>query len=555
MPTAEMLMSKFTENYIGKIFYFCLRKTGSPFSAEDLAQDISLSVFTELRRGVIPDNFSAWVWQIARNRYAHFADARHRKNEAESAQDISEYEIADDFILENEFVKKEDISLLRRELAFISSEYRTVLAAYYHGAKSVKEIAASLKIPEGTVKSKLFRARNILKEGMNMAREFGILSYKPENVAFVMNGSNGDCGEPWSIISHSIYKNILLAAYRMPSSAEELSVELGISLPYMEEELEFLVDATLMKKNGDKYETNIFIVSTGTQDKINAHLYEISPSLTETVIKAIEYRTRTLDKKGVKWHGGYQCYEDMKWVLIMRLVDSIEHKIRTVPCEKLIDRAKIGPWGHTLRPNGGEWDIIGFEMAGLNVPKPDWVGLHGCDDYGEKESIDFGQYKFNYKRICDQTPTLIGYNVGKALLTIASESSENIADVYEKEISALLDYGYIKKSENGYIPTFAVFYSNDLTKGLDEDEKQEYLSLVKAAEEIVRGHYNYCRELIYSEVPEFMKEDSYQIMHACANVFTTRGAVTLDALKCGYTTYSDKKDEGKERMLGAYITV
>ena len=80
-----------------------------------------------------------------------------------------------------------------------------------------------------------------------MAREFGKLSYNPENIAFVMNGMVGKNEEPCNYISRLLCKNILLAAYRTPSTAEELAMEVGVALPYMEEELSALVEATLMK--------------------------------------------------------------------------------------------------------------------------------------------------------------------------------------------------------------------------------------------------------------------------------------------------------------------
>lgn len=44
---------------------------------------------------------------------------------------------------------------------------------YYVHGRRISEIADKMNIPEGTVKTRLFRARQKLKEGMNMAREFG----------------------------------------------------------------------------------------------------------------------------------------------------------------------------------------------------------------------------------------------------------------------------------------------------------------------------------------------------------------------------------------------
>ena len=38
----DRLINGFTENYMEKLFYFCLKKTGNNVEAEDLTQDISL---------------------------------------------------------------------------------------------------------------------------------------------------------------------------------------------------------------------------------------------------------------------------------------------------------------------------------------------------------------------------------------------------------------------------------------------------------------------------------------------------------------------------------
>ena len=221
----DRLMNEFAENYMEKIFYFCLKKTGDQYEAEDLTQDIALQIITSLHGGTIPTSFSAWVWQIARNRYSLWAARKHNKNESVTGSDIGDYEIEDES--ENllyETIHAEEMSLLRRELAFIKSDYRNIVIAYYIENKSVREIASALSLPENTVKSRLFRAREILKEGMDMAREFGVRSYKPEEVDFTCScKSFGDKGQPWNVLSHKIYNNIFLEAYGNPSTAEELS--------------------------------------------------------------------------------------------------------------------------------------------------------------------------------------------------------------------------------------------------------------------------------------------------------------------------------------------
>ncbi|MBE6897128.1 MAG: sigma-70 family RNA polymerase sigma factor, partial [Ruminococcaceae bacterium] len=266
--TKDNLIGDFTKNYMEKLFYFCLKKTGNHVEAEDLTQDISLNILIALNKGTVPTNFSAWVWQIARNRYSAWADAKHRRLESVTGSDIEDCDIADtgNSILD-ELINGEQLSLLRRELAFIKKDYRNIVVAYYIENKSLKNISNSVSLPLEVVKKRLQRARKILKEGMDMAREFGKRSYSPEQIAFVKSGRDGKKGQPWSIITHLLYKNIFLETYENPQTAEELALELGISLPYMEDELEFLVEEELLKKDGNKYQTNFKIISKEEQRK------------------------------------------------------------------------------------------------------------------------------------------------------------------------------------------------------------------------------------------------------------------------------------------------
>ncbi len=159
------LIYEFTENYMEKLFYFCLKKTGNNNEAEDLTQDIALNVLSSINKGFLPNNFSAWVWQIARNRYSVWAKEKHNRNESVTGADIEDYEISDDkeSILDL-IIHKEDRALLRRELAFIKSDYRNIVLAYYIENKSIKSIAYSLNLSESAVKQRLFRARELLKE-------------------------------------------------------------------------------------------------------------------------------------------------------------------------------------------------------------------------------------------------------------------------------------------------------------------------------------------------------------------------------------------------------
>ncbi|MBE6643362.1 MAG: sigma-70 family RNA polymerase sigma factor [Ruminococcaceae bacterium] len=547
--TSDELIKILTENYMEKLFYFCLKKTGNRTEAEDLTQDIALCVITSLNKGTFPVSFSAWVWQIARNRYSVWAKNKRKKNEALSSNDIGNFEIEDTQkdILEK-IVNEEQVALLRRELAFIKSDYRNIIVEYYIKNKSLREIASHLSLPTNTVKSRLFRAREILKEGMTMAREFGKLSYKPENISFINNGLQGTNGEPWNYISRSLCKNIMLAAYRTPSTAEELAVELGVALPYMEEELSSLVSATLMKKNKNKYETNFFIVSAEAQEKIYAHLRSIAPMLTNAVIAAMEYDIKWKNLNSPNWHENYQSFEDMKWALLMMETDAVNTYTLNL-FTKDEPSSGIGPWGHTLRPNGGEWDLLGMESNHGN--EPCFVGLSGCvSNPNEKDlpEITFRQFRFKYGGLEKRTPPTLSYADGKALVEVACGNAQK-ADI--AILKRLESYGYIQKTASGYAPTIMVICKNKAHK-MPKKVQDEFETLRFKARDIAAKHYLFCRELIYKEIPEFLKDDAFQIDHACANIFSMRGAVLEEAIKQGYLTFDNNNDK---QILGAFLVI
>ena len=546
----DRLMGEFAEQYMEKLFYFCLKKTGSQIEAEDLTQDIALQVITALQKGTIPNSFSAWVWQIARNRYSVWAKEKHDRNESVTGSDIGDYEIVDESenILD-EMIRTEQMALLRRELAFIKSDYRNIVVAYYIENKSVREIAESLALSTNTVKSRLLRARQILKEGMDMAREFGKLSYKPENIIFIMNGMVGKDGEPWKYISRSLCKNILLAAYRTPATAEELAIEVGVALPYMEEELSCLVESTLMKKNGDKYETNFFIVSAEAQEKIYSHLRGIAPELAQSVIASMDYEIQWRNQNCPEWHAGYQPFEDMKWALLMVETDNVNHATLRQFEKKITSKNPRGSWGLTIRPNEGEWDLLGMEMHHADAPA--FVGLCGCvstPDEKDLPEIEFRQFKYNYCGISEKTPFSLSYYDGQGLVAVANGKSDEVDETVLKRLES---YGYIEKTEGGYTPTILVV-RKEKSLGMPKEEQERYEALRKKAQEIAAKHYLFCRELILKEIPEFLKDDDYQIEHACANIFGMRGAILEEAIKQGYLSF-DKNNE--KQMLGAYLVI
>jgi len=480
----DRLIQEFTENYMEKLFYFCLKKTGNNVEAEDLTQDIALQIITALNKGTIPTSFSAWVWQIARNRYCAWATQKHNRNEAVTGSDIGDYEIEDESedILD-EMIHTEQLALLRRELAFIKSDYRNIVVAYYIENKSVREIASSLSLSENAVKQRLLRGRQILKEGMDMAREFGKRSYNPEQVTFVMNGRDGKKGQPWSIITHLLYKNIFLETYENPQTAEALSLELGIALPYMEDELDFLTREQLLIKSENKYQTAFKIISKEEQRKKYDNNKKVQKVLTDKICELID---AYINEDGSKVNYGYVGYEAAKWALIVRAFDWLQWSAKTVNDASVEYRNSL-----PTRPDDGAWDLTGYET--IDWKQPDFVGQHGylSHDVNEiKKDIDFAQFKFQYNKICEKTPLHLSWIEAYTLWQVCSGCIEACEKSY---LEKLIEYGYLKKDDS-IIPNIVIFdrnadksHNEQLTEKLTS-LRDEIYSLFKQAPDIERGY-------------------------------------------------------------------
>lgn len=394
------LAEEYARDYMGKIFYYCLRKTGDSHEAEELASDVTLQILTALHEGVEILNFPAWVWQIARNRYALWAKTRRRRGETESFIDPDDPET--EAILTaggyntspsvaEEYAHDEEMAVLRRELAFLGRDYREIVVAYYIEDRSVGDIARTLGQPEGTVKSRLFRSRNLLKEGMKMAREFGPKSYKPEEVRFVSSGCQTS-GLPFSAVQRMLPKNILLEASNNPSTIEELSVAVGVAMPYMEEEIAALVDAGLLKEVGNRYVTNFFIESRDLQIAIRNELILLTRDWAER-FDAVMEKAIPIYRKG--------CFvpEDMtdgemKWLLTLELLD------RCIMCCN--GHALDFPVKHK-HPNDS-WGFIGYEGEGI---EEEWfVGHTGSVDCSEMWSYQIGKWDMWQRAVTWNSPAV-----------------------------------------------------------------------------------------------------------------------------------------------------
>lgn len=507
----DKLVQDFVDNYMEKIFYFCLKKTSNRLDAEDLTQDIALNVIDGLNKGTIPDNYSAWIWQIARNVYSKWAIKKRIKKENINSIDIYDIDIVDDTPnVIDEMIYDEQLALLRRELAFIKSEYRNIIVAYYLENKNIKDIAKSLNLSVDAIHQRLHRARNVLKEGMNMTRTFGKRSYNPELIRYVMNGRCGKKGQPITIISHLLYTNIFLEVYENPQTAEQLSLELGIALPYMEDELAFLCREELLKKEGNAYETNFKIFSKEEQYDNHVKTKKISKQITAKLCEIIDLYVRE-NEDVLNYH--FIGYDNAKWTLLPFLYDTIL-TINFFP-EYKKNKVSYKDVTRTNRPDDGCWDIYGYEYP-VDFELPTLVGKNGYHYSDENEiitDVNFSQFYFVSKNIDIKKPKDISYMAAYTLWLVCNDKYNECDKRY---IDELLSIGYLKIGNEEIKPNILIL--------------NKYNPLNTSNTKIIE---------LNKEIVELLKKTK----------FFERGYIIDDAIENGWLKY----DENTINTVGAYI--
>lgn len=490
----NLLIHSLIHDYAEKLFYFCLKKTSDNYAAEDLTSDILLNIITALEKGIVPEHFSSWVWQIARNRYSVWAGKKHKQNASESAADIEEIEIEDrTAVPEDVLIRKDQLLLLRREMSFISSHYRDIVVAYYFQGIKISDIALSLNLTQGTVMSKLHRARNILKEGMNMAREFGEKSYNPEQISFCTSG-NQPSGLPWSAIKRKIPVNILCHAHNNPCTIQELALELGIAAPYMEEEVELLLQAELLKKiNHEKYLTNFFIVPRECQNEINEKCCDFAEQHAAVFWQLAEKALKKATELGVTT-GDYSD-NDAQMFFAFYLEQIIENSCFSVNWHS-----------HFKRADGGSWGLIGFESGSacrlpstfFNNSGNGWKGV-----YWDGYQAHPGDAIFGKRRYKNDVPDSY-LNMTLKMLAKSSDPA-SFSEMEKDNLQKLTEDGFCGVHSDGTAFVNALVFQDDMISRLHEylNTLPEYISLL----ENMRDFFDAVKEIVSRYSNKYLQDD------------------------------------------------
>ena len=156
---------RLVQQYRNLVFSICLKLTGDYFAAEDLTQETFLSAYRHLEEFDGREE-KAWLCRIAGNKCVDYLRAAARRvvpTEEEELQSVAGA-VQDESL--SRVLNREILEQLHAACKALKPPYREVALAHFAEGKTAGEIAAENGTTVSTVKTRIYRAREMLKKSM-----------------------------------------------------------------------------------------------------------------------------------------------------------------------------------------------------------------------------------------------------------------------------------------------------------------------------------------------------------------------------------------------------
>ena len=152
----EGIVRRWQAPLINLAYRFCRDRA----RAEEMAQEAFLRAYRNLASWRQESAFSTWLFALATNLYC----SQIRRVPPVTLPFDEVHEPSDPHCIDIALEQRHERAAVRAAVGSLPPKYREVLTLYYFHELDVPATAASLSLPEGTVKVRLFRARSMLRE-------------------------------------------------------------------------------------------------------------------------------------------------------------------------------------------------------------------------------------------------------------------------------------------------------------------------------------------------------------------------------------------------------
>lgn len=163
----QQAYAELVDRYKSFVFTLVFRFVKNREEAEELAQDVFIKAYRYLADFRGDSKFSTWLYTIVNTTCITFL--RKKKLNTHSLDQENIFEAADNVdsgMSANQVEQKSRQQLVNQAIGLLSPDDAMVITLFYKGEQSLDEIATALKLESNTVKVRLHRARQRLKEKM-----------------------------------------------------------------------------------------------------------------------------------------------------------------------------------------------------------------------------------------------------------------------------------------------------------------------------------------------------------------------------------------------------
>lgn len=170
----EAALAELMRLYEKKVYTLCFRMCGNAEDAEEAAQDAFLALWRGIERFRQESALSTWLYRLASNACIDLLRRRKRQAAGPSLDDEESFIDAVDPapLPQQELEQHERQRALREGLAALPEDYRAILLLREIEGLSYAEISDAMTLELGTVKSRISRARALLRNYLSADGNF-----------------------------------------------------------------------------------------------------------------------------------------------------------------------------------------------------------------------------------------------------------------------------------------------------------------------------------------------------------------------------------------------
>ena len=129
-----------------------------------------------------------------------------------------------------------------------------------------------------------------------MERRLGMLSYAPRSLAPMYNGEGPN--RFWDFMQSRLRQNVVSACYNDALTDEQISLETGVPLAYLDEEIKALTDKRVLLRAGRRYQSNVIILTSDCADEIARDTADSQEALADEIGRFLDANLMALREIG-----------------------------------------------------------------------------------------------------------------------------------------------------------------------------------------------------------------------------------------------------------------